>query len=66
VKDEFEAVKLYRMSSDQGHAGGQCYLGVCYQFGVGGLSKDLEEAKRLYRLAADQGDEYAIRALTNM
>ncbi len=55
-KDLKEAVRLYRLAADQGHAPAQNNLGACYQRGIG-VDKDTQEAVRLYRLAANQ--EYA-------
>jgi TPR repeat protein len=53
-KDAREAVRLYRLAADQGHASAQSNLGVCYHNGQG-VEKDAKEAVRLYRLAANQG-----------
>jgi hypothetical protein len=56
AKDEWEAVRLYRLAADQGNANALFNLGVMYKNGRGGLAKDKREAARLYKLAADQGD----------
>jgi hypothetical protein len=53
-QDHAEAVRLYRLSADQGHAIAQFSLGVCYIRGTG-VDQDPAEAVRLFRLAADQG-----------
>jgi TPR repeat protein len=50
-----EAVRLYRLAAEQGHAAAQYNLGAFYENGHAGLPRDDEEAARLYRLAADQG-----------
>lgn len=49
-----EAVKWYRKAADQGVAGAQFSLGVCYDFGDGVL-QDHAEAVKWYRQAAAQG-----------
>ena len=49
-----EAVKWYRKAADQGVAGAQFSLGVCYDFGDG-VTQDYAEAVKWYRKAADQG-----------
>jgi TPR repeat protein len=49
-----EAVKWYRKAADQGIAGAQFSLGVCYDFGDG-VTQDHAEAVKWYRKAADQG-----------
>ena len=54
AKDYEEAVRLFTLSSQQGHSGAQYNLGVCYQNGYE-LHKIYEEAVRLYTLAAQQG-----------
>jgi TPR repeat protein len=57
-QDHTEAVRLYRLAADQGHALAQRNLGGCYDTGTG-VDQDHAEAVRLYRLAADQGDSDA-------
>jgi hypothetical protein len=54
AKDKAEAVRLYRLAADQGHATAQYNLGWMFENGRG-VAKDKAEAVRLYRLAADQG-----------
>jgi TPR repeat protein len=58
-----EAVRLYRLAADQGHAGGQYNLGDMYEHAKG-VAKDMAEAARLYRLAADQGNADARSRVT--
>ena len=53
-----EAVRLYRLSADQGNPHAQLNLGYMYRHGLG-VEKDYKEAVRLYRLSADQGHELA-------
>jgi TPR repeat protein len=65
-KDDFEAVRLFRLSADQGYALGQYNLAIFYEQGRGGLAKDDNEAARLLKLAADQGNAQAQTALTEL
>jgi TPR repeat protein len=58
LKNETEAVRLYKLAADQGHSGAQGELGFFYESGRGGLSKDEQQAARLYKLAAAQGNPY--------
>ena len=52
--DLAEAVRLYRLAADQGHAWANFILGNMYHNGMG-VANDAVEAARLYRVAADQG-----------
>ena len=61
--DLAEGVRLARLAAAQGHPRGQCILGMCHRFGVGGLQEDTAEARRLLRLSADQGNAIAMREL---
>jgi TPR repeat protein len=45
-------------AAEEGDAGAQCYLGVCYQTGQG-VQQDHQEAVKWFRRAADQNDESA-------
>ena len=56
LEDQREAVRLYKLSADQGNAQGQANLASAYERGLGGLPKDEREAARLYKLSADQGN----------
>ena len=49
-----EAVRYFRLAAEQGHAGAQYNLGVCYTKGYG-VTQNNNEAVRYYRLAAEQG-----------
>jgi TPR repeat protein len=62
TKDLAEAVKLFRLAADQGHAGAQQKLGVCYYKGEG-VTRDLDEAVKWVRLAVEQGHPDAQRNL---
>ena len=64
-KDYEEAVRLYRLAADAGHASAQCSLGYMYETG-NGVEKDYKEAVSLYRLAADAGDSDAQVSLGQM
>jgi TPR repeat protein len=54
AQDYAEAVRLYRLAADQGHAVAQSNLGYMFQHGQG-VAQDRAEAIRWYRLAAAQG-----------
>ena len=54
-KNEVEAVRLYRIAADQGHAPAQVSLGYAYDVGRGVAQSDAE-AIRWYRLSAQQGN----------
>ena len=54
AQDYTEAAKWYRKAAVQGHAGAQCDLGICYEFGYG-VSENKAEAVIWYRKSADQG-----------
>jgi TPR repeat protein len=54
AKDDAEAVRLFRLAADQGHAASQINLGVCYRDGRGVVQDDVDSA-RWCRVAADQG-----------
>lgn len=52
-----EAVRLFRLSAEQGSAqGSMSHLGFMYENGKG-AAKNLDEARKLYEQAAAQGDE---------
>ena len=53
-EDDTEAVRRFRLATDQGHAAGQNSLGRMYAEGRG-VPQDDTEAVRWFRLAADQG-----------
>lgn len=61
--DEDEAMRLYRLASDQGNPRGQRGLGYMYSNGLAGMSVDKVGALRLYQAAAAQGDLGAISNL---
>jgi TPR repeat protein len=49
-----EAVKYYKLSSDQGNSSGQLNNGYCLENGIG-IERNVEEAVKYYKLSADQG-----------
>ena len=57
-ENRVEALRLYRMASEQGYAPAQNVLGLYYRDGEIGLKPNADEAVRWYRKAADQ--EYAL------
>ena len=54
-QDYKEAVRLFRLSAEQGTAAAQHNLGLMYDNGQGVL-QDYKEAVKWYRLSAEQGD----------
>ena len=58
IGDDTEAARWFRLAAEQGHAGGQNYLGFCCHEGRG-VARDHAEAVRWYRLAAAQGNTAA-------
>jgi len=61
-QDTVEAVRLYRLLSEQGNADAQYNLGVCYANGTG-VQRNQVEAVKLYKLSAEQGCANAQRAV---
>ena len=53
-RDYVEAVRLFKLSAEQGNANGQNNLGFLYMNGQG-VEKNDVEAVRLFRLSAEQG-----------
>ncbi len=64
-QDDYEAVKWYRKSAEQGNALGQAFLAQMYESGRG-VNKDIAAAGILYRQAASQGSPYAKDALKRL
>jgi hypothetical protein len=62
AQDDAEAVRLYSLAAEQGHATAQHNLGLMFECGTG-VAQDRAEAIRWYRLSAAQG--YA-RAKTSL
>jgi hypothetical protein len=54
AQDDAEAVRLYRLAAEQGHAEAQFNLAYLFNYGEG-VAQDKAEAIRWYRLAAEQG-----------
>jgi TPR repeat protein len=61
-RDEREAVNLFRLAAEQGHAGAQSYLGLCSYTGLSCLPKDDREAARFFKLSADLKSRAASRS----
>jgi TPR repeat protein len=57
-KDYKEAVRLYRLSAEQGDARAQIFLGLMYYKGQG-VPQDYKEAVKWFRLSAEQGEASA-------
>ena len=52
------AVKYFKEIAEQGHAGAQAQLGICYTEGLG-VKSDSSEAVKWYRASAEQGNATA-------
>jgi len=65
MQDYAEAIQWYRKAAEQGHANGQCNLGVMYANGRG-VMQDYAEAIQWYRKAAEQGVVNAVSALKRL
>ncbi len=57
-RDPEQAAYWFRKAAEQGHAGAQNNLGMCYYWGQG-VEQDWSQAARWYRRAAEQGEMYA-------
>ena len=53
-QDYKEAIRLYRLSAEQGNNDAQYNLGQMYSNGLG-VPQDYKEAVKWYRLSAEQG-----------
>lgn len=62
AKNEIEAVRFYKLATEQGQVDAQFSLGVCYADGTG-VTKDEQEVVSLYKLAADQEHKPATEKL---
>jgi TPR repeat protein len=65
AQDDAEAVRLFRLAAEQGHALAQVDLGRMFEHGQG-VAQDRAEAIRLYRLAAAQGHPLAPHYLARL
>ena len=65
AQDQAEAVRWYRLATEQGYAYAQFILGACYYNGEG-VAQNKVEAVRWYRLAAQQGLKEAQEALERL
>lgn len=50
-----EAIKLYRLGAEKGAATAKRNLGLCYEYGRGGVEASSSEARRWYEAAGAQG-----------
>lgn len=64
--DEQQAVRWLTKAASNGNAFGMHWLGHCYQFGLGGLARDLPQAKSWFRRAVDAGHQGAQQALDEL
>lgn len=62
ARDPDKAVKWWRAAAEQGHAGAQFGLGMCYEKG-NGVACDDGEAIKWYRTASEKGNGMAMFAL---
>jgi hypothetical protein len=58
VKDDWEALRLFKLAAAQSDPLGNNNLGYFYESARGGLAKDDREAARLYQLAAEDGEPW--------
>ncbi|MBI1492450.1 tetratricopeptide repeat protein [Halocynthiibacter styelae] len=65
IRDDTEALRLFRLAADKGSAAAQSYLGMFYSEGDR-VTKDDAEGVRWFRLAAIQGASDAQSALSAM
>lgn len=62
--EEAEAVKWYRLASDQGHSHGLYMLGRYYANGRGGLPEDRVTSYMLLTMAVRKGNKHAAQDLS--
>ena len=60
-----EAVRWWRKAADQGNAGSQNILGVCYENG-NGVPQSSPEALKWFKMAAAQGQPQAVGAVARV
>ena len=53
-------ILMYRRAAEMGNPTGMFKLGICYDFGKGGLTKDEAKAVEWYQKAAEAGNAYAM------
>ncbi len=64
-KNTEEAIKLYKLSAEQGNEVAQCNLGMMYKTGEG-VTQDYELAVKWLKLSAEQGNAIAQNTLGQM
>ena len=55
-------LQRWREAAERGRASAQYAVGYCYEYGIGGVAKDVSEAVHWYRKAASAGDAEAYKA----
>ena len=58
--ESFKAVELFHKAAEAGNADAMNSLGVCYEYGKGGLTEDEAKAVEWYQKAAEAGNEVAM------
>lgn len=66
VLDYKKALEYYRLSASLGNDFGIYNVGVCYELGVGGISKDIPQAIENFKLAASLGNKEAVKSLIRL
>jgi len=66
IKDDENAVILWKAAADHGNADGQMKLGLAYYVGLGGLPENKQLAVTLLKKAALQGSEKAKETLDQL
>ena len=64
-RNDAEAVRLYQLAADAGHAPSQCNLGRMYELGRG-VAASLADAVAWYERAAKNGSKLATEALRRL
>lgn len=59
------AVCWFKVAAQQGHAGAEAALGVCYERGIG-VHADISQARQWYQRAFRQGHPHALLALARL
>ena len=58
-KDDAEAYDWYKKAADLGRASAFGSIASCYEFGNGGVEKNVETALEWYKKGAEKGDSYS-------
>ena len=65
-KDKTLALEWYKKAAEQEYPQSVCYLADFYEYGTGGVERDIDEAVRLWKKAAELGDKEAPFILGNL